>query len=138
VKLYGPKFAVMLARLIGYRDPLIQRLRDPKVKKDQKEHEFVASRLVDSFKWPTPNQVIESREKLRRAAYYLEFLKAQGSPLTTEEAAERAAERCNVDARTIRRAVKYAKELGDGEWWKSALHLARKGPRKRPSLHRTY
>ena len=138
MKLYGSVFAVMLARLIGYRDPLIQRLRERGEKKTPQEHEFIADRLADSFKWPTLNQVTESREKLRRAAYYLEFLKAPGSTLTTDESTERAAKKCKVDARTIRRAVKYAKALGGGEWWKSALHLAKKGPRKRNSLHRTY
>src|SRR5262245_48708439 len=103
MKLYGPVFAVTLARLIGYRAPLIQRLRDREVKKTPEEHEFVADRLDDSFKWPTPNQVTESREKLRRAAYYLEYLKAPGSPLTSEEAESKAARKCKVDERTIRR-----------------------------------
>jgi hypothetical protein len=152
---HGPIFAVMLARLIGYRDPLIRRLRDPSVRKTDTELKYVADVLADPTKdRRRPNQVTDSREKLCRAAYFLEYLhgnggkvrpedaellrKRAGSKMTADDAEVLAAKTCRVDERTIRRSVKYAKALGSGEWWRSAEHLARKGPRKRESLHRTY
>jgi hypothetical protein len=166
MKLYGPIFAVMLADLIGYREPLIDRLlRDPaEVKLKPVERKFLASRLADSFKWPTSIQVSESRDKLRRAAHYLEYLygndgrvtaenaellgKKSGSKMTAADAEQLASRKCRRSTRTIQRAVEYAQalppslfvpaDLGDGKWWTSAIHLAKKGPRKHESLHRTY
>jgi len=44
---YGPKYAVMLARLIGYRRPLVHRLHDPEVEKTQDELDYVAGVLAD-------------------------------------------------------------------------------------------
>jgi hypothetical protein len=138
VRHHGPLFAMLLARLIGYRDPLIRRLRDPAVPKTDDELKYIADVLADPTKdRRTPNQVTESRDKLRRAAIYLECLYTGGKE-TVAEAEESAASRCKLDERTIRRAVKYAKALGGGEWWRSAEHLAKKGPRKHESLHRTY
>jgi len=153
-KLYGPVFALLLARLIGHRQPLIDRLRHPEEKKTSAEHEFLADVLASPRKWPTPEQVLNSREKLRRAAYFLEYRygsggkvrpedaellgKDSGSKLTDGNAELLAARKCKVDEKTIKRAVKYARALGNGEWWRSAEHLAKKGPRKRESLHRTY
>jgi hypothetical protein len=134
--LYSSDFAVLLAKLIGYRQPLIDRLRDLRVKHDRGELEYLADVLEHSRRWPTENQVLNRREKLRRAAYYLQFRDGEGKG--KEAAKQRAADECGVDAKTIARAVKYARRLGDGEWWRSAEHLAKKGRRKLASLRATY
>jgi hypothetical protein len=136
--LYDAEFAVLLAKLIGYREPLIARLRDRHMRHDRTELEYLADVLEKhSHRWPTQKQVENRREKLRRAAYYLQFLHA-GEGKGKEEAKRLAAEKCRVDAKTIARAVKYAKGLGGGEWWRSAEHLAKKGRRKLASLRATY
>lgn len=73
MKPYGPKWAVLIARLVGHRDPLADRLmRNPTL--ELAERDFLKDRLANPDKWPTPKQVLASREKLERAAYYLEFL----------------------------------------------------------------
>ena len=71
---HSAEFAIMLSRLIGYRDPLIERLNDRNEIKTPAEHEYIASVWGDpNHKWPTPSQVTMRREHLRRAAAFLEF-----------------------------------------------------------------
>ena len=141
---HGPRFAVLLCHWIGHRGPLIARLRDPALQKDQHELEYLANVLANpNHKWPTPNQVAESRKHLRRAAVYLEFLWKDGRRGKKIAALENVrlkckADRRKIDMRTAQRSIKWAKELAGGEWWKSAEHLAKKGSRKSESLHRTY
>lgn len=141
---YGPQFAVLLCDWIGHREPLINRLRDPAVTKTQHEMEYLAKVLADpNHKWPTPGQVAERRKRLRRAAYYLEFLWKDGKLGKKMAALEYVQLKCKdgrkkLDQSTVQRSVKYAKCLANGEWWKSAEHLAKKGSRKSESLHRTY
>ena len=54
---YSADFALLLCRLIGYREPLIDRLRDPAVKKTPAEMEYLAERLADpNHKWRTLNR----------------------------------------------------------------------------------
>ena len=148
MKPYGPKWAVLIARLVGHRDPLADRLmRNPTL--ELAERDFLKDRLANPDKWPTPKQVLASREKLERAAYYLEFLYDEVDARFPEmfereysrfnvAALQKVADKFGVDKKTIRRAVKFAKALGGGEWWTSASHLAKKGPRKRASLRRTF
>jgi hypothetical protein len=143
MKHYGPRFAVLLCRWIGYREPLIARLRDPALQKDQHEMEYLADVLATNHKWPTPKQVAESRKHLRRAAYYLEFLWADGKLGKKMAALEHVRLECNaghmkIDLSTAQRSINWAKKVAGGEWWKSAEHLAKKGSRKSESLHRTY
>ena len=144
MKHYGPQFAVHLCRWIGHRGPLIARLRDPAVQKDQHELEYLADVLANpNHKWPTPGQVDESRKHLRRAAVYLEFLWKGGKLGKTTAALEHVRLKCKtghkkLDLRTAQRSIKRARELAGGEWWKATEHLAKKGSRKSESLHRTY
>jgi hypothetical protein len=139
MKHHGPQFAVLLCRWIGHRGPLIARLRDPALQKDQHELEYLADVLANpNHRWPTPNQVTESRKHLRRAAVYLEFLWKDGRCGKKIKARDHVCDVFEIDVSTAQRSVRYAKHLADGEWWKSAEHLAKKGPRKSESLHRTY
>jgi hypothetical protein len=145
-KHYGPIYAVRMARWIGYREPLIYRLRDPTVSLDLVEREYLADVLAE---WPKPKgtsksepkgtskSVVRRRNQLRAAAVYLEFLNAGGKPGKGDAAVKAAADRCTwITERTIRRNLSYAKSLGDGEWWTDASRLARK--RKLEALHRMY
>ena len=134
---YGPHYAVRLCRIIGYRRPLIDRLRDPALQITQDEMSYLAGVLEGTEPpWPTPGQVTVSRDKLQRAAYYLDFL-WEGGKLGKMTAAEvYAARKCRVDVRTVRRSLDYAKALEGGAWWRDAARLARK--RKSESLHLTY
>lgn len=137
MKLYGPVFAVLLARWIGHREPLIARLRDPAEPLTQPERDYLADVLAGTEpRWPTPGQVAESRKKLERAAHYLEFLNASGRPGKKMAALEYAVRECKVNRSTVQRSVKYAERLADGKWWAATSRLARK--RKIASLHRTY
>jgi hypothetical protein len=141
MKHHGPNFAVYLARLINYRRPLINRLRDPAVKLDQVERTFLADVLEDRVKWPRggSKSVAAHRKHLRVAATYLEFVRGAPRKGQIGDAEEFAADRCDIaDVRIVRRHVKYAKALTDGRWrwWDMASRLARKGKIKQ--LHRTY
>jgi hypothetical protein len=139
MKHYGPRYAVRLCRTIGHREPLIARLRDPDLPKTQDEMRYLADVLAGTEpQWPTPGKVTVSREKLRRAAYYLEFLWKDGKLGKKMAAQEHVVRKCKVNLSTVRRSLAYAERLENGEWWKDAEHLAKKGPRKRASLHRTY
>jgi hypothetical protein len=139
MKHYGPRFAVLLCHWIGHRGPLIARLRDPAIQKDQHELEYLADVLDDpNHKWPTPGQVAESRKHLHRAAVYLEFLWKGGKCGKKMAALEHVRLKCDINLSTAQRSVDWAKKLAGGEWWKTAEHLAKKGPRKSESLHRTY
>jgi hypothetical protein len=140
MKHHGPRFAVLLCRWIGYREPLIARLRDPGLQKDRHEMEYLADVLANpNHRWPTPKQVAESREHLHRAAVYLEFLWKDGKRGKKMEALNHVCDEFEIDLSTAQRSVnKRAKHLAGGEWWKSAEHLAKKGQRKSESLHRTY
>ncbi len=155
---YGPKYAVMLARLIGYRRPLVHRLHDPEVEKTQDELDYVAGVLADDgAKWPTRKQVIESRKKLRRAVTFLRFHIVDGHPekmakslaakqhRTSRDKTSRARlgvrREPGVTPRTIEEALRFAKKLGDGEWWAGTSRLARKARTdkyKLAQLMRTY
>jgi hypothetical protein len=157
---YGPKYAVMLARLIGYRQPLVRRLRDPEVEKTQDELDYVAGVLADDgAKWPTRKQVIESRKKLRRAVTFLRLHIVNGHPkkkakglaaeqhrtsrdYTSSKRARPGVRRePGVTPRTIEEALRFAKKLGDGEWWAGTSRLARKARTdkyKLAQLMRTY
>jgi hypothetical protein len=69
MKHYGSRFAVLLCRWIGHRAPLIARLRDHAEPKDQHEMDYLADVLANpNHRWPTPNQVTQSRKHLHRAA----------------------------------------------------------------------
>jgi hypothetical protein len=138
MKHYGPQYAVLLCRLIGHREPLIARLRDPAIPRTQHEMEYLADVLAKPERWSSQKTVDKSREKLRRAGYYLEFLWKGGSPGKTMAAQEHVVRKCRVNLSTVRRSVDYAKDLGGGEWWRSTERLAKKGLRKRASLRRTY
>jgi hypothetical protein len=144
VRHHGPVFAVLLARWIGYREPLIRRLLDPAVEKTPAELAFVADVLAGRFKWPKggPKSVAARRRQLHVAATYLEFLYADGKRGKDTAAVAHAVRQCKISGRfperKVWRNIKYAKALAGGEWWRSAEHLARKGPRKREPLHRTH
>ncbi|MFZ0402027.1 MAG: hypothetical protein WAL03_13190 [Pseudolabrys sp.] len=134
---YGPEYAVRLCRIIGHRQPLIERLRDPAVRRTPHEMEYLAEVLdKPNHKWPTPGQVTRRREKLRRAAYYLEFLWMDGEDGKKMAAQVYAARKCRVDVSTVRKSLPYARRLEGGAWWKDTARLARK--RKSESLHLTY
>jgi hypothetical protein len=154
---YGHKYAVMLARLIGHRRPLIDRLRDPAIDKTQAELEYVANILVDGVKWPTRKQVIENRKKLRRAVTFLRFHVVEGHPEKKAKGLAAKQHRTSRDytlrsrpgvrrepgvtTKTIEEALKYAKKLGGGEWWADTSRLARKARTdkyKLAQLTRTY
>ena len=137
MKHYGPIYAVLLARRIGHREPLIARLRDRDVPLTQPERDYLADVLANpKHKWPTPGKVAESRKKLERAAHYLEFLNASGKPGKKMAASAHVVDKCKVNMSTVRRSVKYAERLDGGKWWAETSRLARK--RKASSLHRTY
>ena len=132
---------MLLAHSIGYLDPLQARLRDPGVKKTNAELEFAAKVCADVIKLPAGGlrRVKMCRNRLRMAAYYLEF--DRGEPRKGRRAAaERfAAGKCDVtDLSEIRRAVRFAKTVtyGPERWWDIASKMARKG--KVGQLHRTY
>ena len=111
-----------------YRDPLIDRLNDRKEEKTHAEHEYIASVWADpDHKWPTPNQVEMSREHLRPSAAFLEFPWKDGKRGKTMEAYGHVCEVFEIDLKTARHSVKYARKLGDGEWWNSAERMAKKG-----------
>jgi hypothetical protein len=154
---HGPEYAVMLARLIGYRDPLIRRLLDPAVPKTDTELNYVASVLAKGVKWPTRKQVIESRKKLRRAVTFLRLHVVDGHPekkakidaaskhRTSRDRTSRARpgvrRQPGVTTRTIEEALKFAKKLDGGEWWADTSRLARKARTdkyKLAQLTRTY
>lgn len=143
---HGPVFAVLLARWIGYRQPLLDRLYDHSVPKSDHELDFVADVLAGRFRWPkgAAKSVAARRRQLRVAATYLEGLYSEGKPTPgkARAAVAFAIERCKISGRDperkVWRNVNYAKKVADGAWWRSAEHLARKGSRKRASLHRTY
>ena len=134
---FGPRYAVRLCRIIGHRQPLIDRLRDPGLQNTQDEMQYLAGVLAGiEPPWPTPWQVTVRREKLRRAVCYLEFLWRDGKLGKKMAAQAYAARKCRVDESTVRDSLDYAKNLESGEWWKDAERLARK--RKIGSLRRTY
>jgi len=137
MKHYGPNFAILLARLIGYRRPLIARLRDPNLTLTMLEREFHAAVCAGQIRWPLGGgrkSVTKARQKLRRAVTFLIFRIVDGQP--AKAALSDAALRHQVTTRTIEENLKFAKGLGSGEWWASASRLARK--RKVAQLHRTY
>jgi hypothetical protein len=141
MKHHGPVFAVLLAHSIGYLDPLLARLRDTSVEKTYEELEFTAKVRAGVIKLPTGGlrRVKMYRNRLRMAAYYLEF--DRGEPRRGRKvAAERfAAGKCDVtDLSEIRRAVRFAKTVAyrSERWWDIASKMARKG--KIGQLHRTY
>ena len=54
---YGPEYAVRLCRIIGHRQPLIERLRDPAGRRTPHEMEYLAEVLdKPNHKWPTPDR----------------------------------------------------------------------------------
>jgi hypothetical protein len=137
MKHYGPFYAVLLADpSIGHREPLIARLRDPAVPLRQHERDYLAVVLAVPVRWPPRKTVAKTREKMRRAAFYFQFLYENGGKKL--KALGDAANECEVDESTIKRSLKDVKNLAGGEWLKTVKHLAKKGPRKRASLHRTY
>src|SRR5262245_13795171 len=114
MKHYGPRFAVSLCRWIGHCKPLIERLRDPTIQKDQHELEYLADVLANpNHKWPTPGQVAESRKQLHRAAVYLEFLWRGGRCGKKLAAEYHVCDVFEIDRRTVQRSLKYAKRLAD-------------------------
>lgn len=138
---YGPDFAMLLARWIGYRAPLIARLRDRAVEKTPAELEFVADAIAGRVKWPRGNRatVVKARMKLRRTVTFMRFNIVDG--LAEKTAKIDAASRHGVTKRTIEADLSFAKKLGGGEWWAAASRLARKGrtnKHKLAQLQRTY
>ena len=124
---HSAEFAIMLCRLIGYREPLIERLNDRNEVKTPAEHEYIASVWADpNHKWPTPSQVAKRREHLRRAAVFLEFLWEGGEGGGKWRHMITWCANLGIDQSTVQTSVKYASELGGGEWWSSAEHLAKK------------
>jgi hypothetical protein len=139
VKHHGPIFAVLLAHSIGYRKPLIDRLRDPAVEKTDDELKFAADALDGGVKWPNSRSIARDRKRLRIAAYYLEFARGEPGRGQKGKAENSAAGNCGIlDTREVRRAVLYAKTVryGQWRWWDIASRMARKG--KIEQLHRTY
>ena len=58
-KLYGSVFPVLLARWIGWRGPLIDRLRAAEMPLAQSERDYLASVLAGTEpRWRTPKKVI--------------------------------------------------------------------------------
>jgi hypothetical protein len=135
-RLYGPRWAVLLARLIGHRQPLIDRLLDQSREQDQIEREFHAAVYAGKFKWPKGNaaSVDSRREKLRRAAVFLRL--HVGQQMLRPDALEETAKECRCSERWVEKSLKFAEDLGGGEWWRAASRLARK--RKFEALARTY
>jgi hypothetical protein len=129
---HGPVFAVLLAHSIGHLDPLLARLRDTSVDKTYDELEFAAKVWAGVIKLPKGGvrRVKMCRDRLRMAAYYLEF--DRGEPRKGRKVAGVA------DLSEIRRSVRFAKTVtyGSERWWDIAAKLARKG--KIGQLHRTY
>jgi hypothetical protein len=137
MKHYGPNFAVLLARLIGYRRPLLVRLRDQNLTLTMLEREFHAAVCAGAIRWPRGGgrkSVTKARQKLRRTVTFLIFRIVDGLP--AKAALIDTALRHRVTSRTIEENLSFAKGLGSGEWWASASRLARK--RKVAQLHRMY
>jgi len=140
----GPAYSVYLVRLINYRGPLFARARDPDVELDQSERDLLVDMLEDKVELPRggAKSAARWRERLKLAAYYLEY--AAGEPPKGQDAealrfAVRKCKRVGIDAlRQARRDIKSARALTDGHWrwWDIASRLARK--RKFEQLHRTY
>jgi hypothetical protein len=123
----------MLSRLIGYHDPLIDRLRNHIGSPVQDDY-FVSILANPGHKWPTPNQVKMSREHLHRAVVFLGFLYKDGRRGGVMKAWDRVCIEFEIDIKTARTSVTYARELK--EWWSSVEHLAKKG--KSESLRNTW
>jgi hypothetical protein len=135
---YGPVWAQLLARWIGHRQPIIDRLLDPSISLTMAEREFLAGVIAGQFEWPkgTGKSVEVRLKQLRAAAVYLEFLNASGKPGKDDAAVKDAATQCKITERSVRRNIKFARALAGGKWWDDASRLARK--RKLEALHRTY
>jgi hypothetical protein len=132
---YDAEFAVMLSRLIGYHEPLIDRLRNHQGHPAQDD--YFASVLADpDHKWPTSSQVEMRREHLHRAVVFLWFLWKDGRRGGMMEAYDHVCTEHEIDLKTARNSVKYARGLGDGEWWNPVERLAKK--RKGESIRLTY
>jgi hypothetical protein len=137
-KHYNAVFAVMLADEIGYFDPLIARLRDPKIKLEPFEREFLADNWGKRLKGGG-RKLDMYRKYLGMAAYYLEFDKGEPRKGRKTEAEKFAAAKYGIDDTSeVRRAVRFAKKVNYGPWpwWAIASKMARESKFKQ--LHRTY
>src|SRR5262249_20170630 len=134
---YDPEWAILLWRLIGYRQPLIDRLRDRTVDKTSTELEFIADVLDGTFPphRGTEISVERNRNRLGRVATFLEFRIARR--FLWEKALEETASQWGVTKETVLNDNKWAeKELGGGEWYRAAHRLAHKAaPARRKSSH---
>jgi hypothetical protein len=139
---YGPKYAVMLARLIGYRQPLVRRLRDPEVEKTQDELDYVAGVLADDgAKWPTRKHIVNGHPKKKAKGLAAEQHRTSRDYTSSKRARPGVRREPGVTPRTIEEALRFAKKLGDGEWWAGTSRLARKARTdkyKLAQLMRTY
>lgn len=133
-------FAVILASAIGYFDPLLARLRDPRVKLEWYERKFLADNW-GKRRLGGDRQVKTDRKYLGITAHYLEFTRGELEP---DDRGKKAAavghvcEKYDIDPREFTRAKNRAKEVryGSGLWLDLAVRLATKG--KFEQLHRTY
>jgi hypothetical protein len=132
---YDAEFAVMLSRLIGYHDPLIDRLRNHVGSPAQDDY-FVSVLANPGHRWPTSIQVEMDREHLHRAAEFLRFLYEDGKRGGMMKVWDRVCTEFDIDIKTARASVTIARRLGDGEWWNLAERLAKKG--KYESLRLTW
>jgi hypothetical protein len=98
--------------------------------------DYLAKVLADPVRWPSRKRVEKTREKMKRAALYFQFLHDNGGKIM--KATEDAARELEIHERTVKRSLKDVKKLAGGEWLKAVEHLANKGPRKRASLAFTY
>lgn len=140
----GSVYSVYLVRLINYREPLFARARDPDVDLDQSERDLLVDMLENRVKLPRggAKSAARWRERLKLAAYYLQY--AAGEPPEGQDVealrfAVKECKRVGIDVlRQARRDIKNVRALTDGRWrwWDIASRMARK--RKFEQLHRTY
>jgi len=135
---HAASFAVLLADSIGYFDPLLARLRDPDVKLESYERQFLADNW-GKRRAGGNRRVKKHRKWLRIAAHYLEFDLGEPSKGQKVAAEKYAAAKCDIDDTSeVRRAVRFAKTVTYKQWpwFRIASRLARKG--KLEQLHQTY
>ena len=143
---YGPEWAMILWRLIGYRKPLLDRLRDPQVEltpDERKFHADVHDGLIPRRRG-TDKSVEVRREKLRRVATFLQYHIARQEPGRHHElvtnAEQDAANACGIGLRQLQLDVANVKKHYR-EWYDATERLAHKAAtrdEKLESLRATY
>jgi hypothetical protein len=141
MKHWGADFAVRLSHWIGYRRPLVRRLRDPAIEKTQAELEYAANIIAGETERlrGNRNSMVDRRKHLRVAATFLELHIYQKIP--RKKAVGKAGDRHGISDRAVEASLDFAMRLTDPDggpwtWWAIANRLARKG--KITKLRRMY